>query len=289
MHPAPRAQQGFTLIELSIVLVIIGLIVGGVLVGQDLIRAAAVRAQISQIEKYNTAVNTFYGKFGALPGDIPAALVTEFGFTATPVRAGTKGHGDGNGELDGFGPGGVDPYSWGESGETFFFWEDLSANSSLIDGTFNSAVDGVDTNCSTLAACSVYMPPAKVGSSNSIYVYSGYAEGCCAAVTGIGPNFFGLSVISSIGGDNVDYGGTPSAPGLTVAQAFSIDKKMDDGMPTTGNVLAQYLGGGGGTPSWSPNAASPSSSTCFDTTSHQYSVAQNNGNGVNCALSFQFQ
>ena len=38
---------GFTLIELSIVLVIIGLLVGGVLVGQDLIRAAGVRAQIS--------------------------------------------------------------------------------------------------------------------------------------------------------------------------------------------------------------------------------------------------
>ena len=43
-------ERGFTLIELSIVLVIIGLIVGGVLVGQDLIRAAQVRATISQIE-----------------------------------------------------------------------------------------------------------------------------------------------------------------------------------------------------------------------------------------------
>jgi prepilin-type N-terminal cleavage/methylation domain-containing protein len=40
-------RNGFTLIELSIVLVIVGLIVGGVLVGQDLIRSAAVRAQIS--------------------------------------------------------------------------------------------------------------------------------------------------------------------------------------------------------------------------------------------------
>ena len=48
-------KRGFTLIELSIVLVIIGLIVGGILVGQDLINAAAIRAQIAQVEKYQTA------------------------------------------------------------------------------------------------------------------------------------------------------------------------------------------------------------------------------------------
>ncbi len=59
----PRASQlGFTLIELSIVLVIIGLIVGGVLVGQDLIKAAETRATVGQVEKYNAAVNTFRTK-----------------------------------------------------------------------------------------------------------------------------------------------------------------------------------------------------------------------------------
>src|ERR1017187_6530961 len=94
-------QSGFTLIEMAIVLVIIGLIVGAVLVGQDLIRAAEVRATISQIEKYNTAVNTFRGKFNALPGDIAASLVTQLGFTVTPVRAGTGGQGDGNGVIEG--------------------------------------------------------------------------------------------------------------------------------------------------------------------------------------------
>jgi len=74
-----KPQQGFTLIELSIVLVIIGLIVGGILVGQDLIKGAEIRATVAQVEKYNSAVNTFRTKFNAMPGDIPQAAAATFG------------------------------------------------------------------------------------------------------------------------------------------------------------------------------------------------------------------
>src|ERR1700691_726671 len=96
---SPASQSGFTLIELSIVLVIIGLIVGGVLVGQDLIRAAEVRATISQIEKYNTAVNTFRGKYNnSIPGDMNSANASTFGFAA---RGAFAGEGDGNGVIEG--------------------------------------------------------------------------------------------------------------------------------------------------------------------------------------------
>jgi hypothetical protein len=62
---------------------------GGVLVGQDLIKVAQTRAQITQIQKFDSAANTFVTKYGYLPGDIPAAVVTQFGFTAAPgaIRA----------------------------------------------------------------------------------------------------------------------------------------------------------------------------------------------------------
>ena len=66
MHP----RSGFTLVELSIVLVIIGLIAGGVLVGRDLIEAAAIRQQITQVERFKTAVQTFRTKYNGLPGDL---------------------------------------------------------------------------------------------------------------------------------------------------------------------------------------------------------------------------
>src|SRR3954466_4808654 len=99
--PEPKRRiQGFTLIELSIVLVIIGLIIGSVLVGQDLIEAATIRATVSQLEKYKTAVGTFRTKYNALPGDIKSSEATGFGFYA---RGGGMGDGDGNGAIEGFG------------------------------------------------------------------------------------------------------------------------------------------------------------------------------------------
>lgn len=69
-----RDRQGFTLIELSIVLVIIGLIVGGILVGRELISAAEIRATVSQIEKYNTSVNTSGRNTATFPAICPPIL-----------------------------------------------------------------------------------------------------------------------------------------------------------------------------------------------------------------------
>src|ERR1700691_6571160 len=92
-------RGGFTLIEMSIVLVVIGFVVGGVLVGQDLIRAAYIRAQITQIEKFNTAVNTFYGKYQALPGDMNISTATAFQFTIGTGCSCSYGERNGDGQI----------------------------------------------------------------------------------------------------------------------------------------------------------------------------------------------
>ena len=89
-----RRAKGFTLIELSIALVIIGLVVGGVLVGQDLIRAAKVRSTVSDIEKFNTAAFTFRSKYNHYPGDIPASNAANLGLFEITGNCGNCPYGD---------------------------------------------------------------------------------------------------------------------------------------------------------------------------------------------------
>ena len=64
-----RKNAGFTLLELSIVLLVIGLVVGGVIAGQDLIRASEERKIVATVEKLRTAMNTFRSKYNCIAGD----------------------------------------------------------------------------------------------------------------------------------------------------------------------------------------------------------------------------
>lgn len=63
-------QQGFTLVELAIVLVIVGLLIGGILKGQELIASTRVTSTASQIKGIETAMGAFGDTYNAVPGDM---------------------------------------------------------------------------------------------------------------------------------------------------------------------------------------------------------------------------
>jgi prepilin-type N-terminal cleavage/methylation domain-containing protein len=331
ISPTPPAAKsvlkaGFTLIELSIALVIIGLLVGGVLVGQDLIRAAQVRATISQIEKYNTATNIFKAKYGYLPGDITSAAASQFGLI---TRSGCAGDGDGNGLIESAGGnnfssanlpgcltgnGGSGGGSGTATGEEAIFWVDL--------GTVGLIDNGIQGGAYTYYPAgnqdpSLYMPAAKLGNGFYIGIWSGDGWGWSfmginTQNPGTGANYFFLANVTTFTAGWTDSASVP------VKVAYLIDSKMDDGLPQSGNVLAMYAGENGGGPAilWADPAntvvtpstyagytgATPGTATsCFDNSAsgigtpgvlgavQHYSVEINNGAGPNCALSFKFQ
>lgn len=222
-------KSAFTLIELSIVLVIIGLIVGGVLVGKDLISAAETRAQISQIEKYQTATNTFRVKYNALPGDIKSSDATGFGFAS---RGTLRGEGNGDGLLEAYYSGNAYGYMT-SNGENALLWRDLS-DAKLIDGSFTTATYDYATSCATPISgtrAKAFYPEAKMGNNNYVYAWSGSAT--IAYGRSDRKNYFSISQV-------VDACFTAMNVGMSPSQAYAIDKKIDDGMPQSGRVLAFY-------------------------------------------------
>lgn len=64
-------KNGFTLIELSIVLVIIGLLIGGILVAQSLIESAKINSLVRNLQQYEIGISSFKTKYKDKPGDSP--------------------------------------------------------------------------------------------------------------------------------------------------------------------------------------------------------------------------
>src|SRR4051794_31617755 len=135
-------QRGFSLLELSIVLVIIGLITGGIMAGRQMVRAAELRSVMSDLSKYQTTVNTFREKYQGLPGDMKNA--ESYWGTASggcPDGAGTGTqtcNGNGNNQVEGI-TSVADPY------ETFRFWQHL-ANAGLVEGQYTGVTGGASNN-----------------------------------------------------------------------------------------------------------------------------------------------
>ena len=120
-----RRQTGFTLIEIAIVLVIIGLLLGGVLKGQELITSARVRNLISQQDGVKAAYFGFLDRFRALPGDYPLASTN---IACTPACT----NGNGNGQIQSvLGGGTID--------EHVAVWEHLS-KAGFVNGSYTYAV-----------------------------------------------------------------------------------------------------------------------------------------------------
>jgi prepilin-type N-terminal cleavage/methylation domain-containing protein len=115
--------RGFTLIELAIVLVVIGLLLGGILKGQELIESARARNLISQLDSIKAAYFTFQDKYRAVPGDYPGPL----------ARANLSGIG--NDQVGGNGDGVVRDTP--QARESLLVWVHLS-HANLITGNYQA-------------------------------------------------------------------------------------------------------------------------------------------------------
>lgn len=219
-------NKAFSLVELSIVLVVLGLLTGGILTGQTLIRASELRKLATDFQTYETAVMTFRERFFALPGDMKNA--TQFwGQSANCPGTHEQGTADGS-TCDGNGDGVVSFTGSGSAptaNEHFRFWQHL-ANAGLLAGQFNGVTS----------------------STSNTYAYCADNKNAPETIDGAVFNIFSIDG----SGSRFDYGygsysyvvGLPRANAwnqdnfLTPEEVWNIDTKLDDGAAGRGIVLS---------------------------------------------------
>lgn len=220
------AQSGFSLVELSIVLVILGLLTGGILGGQSLIRAAELRAVTSEFSRYRAAVYTFRDKYFAMPGDMANATAFWGSMTnctaASPSGTGTQTcDGNGNGTLT-YAP------AAGRVGEAYLFWQHL-ANAGLIEGRYNGIAGSSGTTDHIIG---VNSPASRISgtgwNANSTGTFAGSVEAFAGE--------YGTRLNIGAKVPNV----LTKGPFLAPEEAWNIDTKVDDGKPGRGFVMPNY-------------------------------------------------
>lgn len=125
-----RTQSGFTLIEIAIVLVIIGLLLAGVMKGQELINSAKVKNLAADFKNVPLFIYGYQDKYKALPGDDSAAVAH--------VNASTNGNGDGL--IGGGWP------ATAAAQESFNFWQHVRLAGLAAGPTDTAAADYIPKN-----------------------------------------------------------------------------------------------------------------------------------------------
>ena len=229
------SQQGFTLVELAIVLMIIGLLIGGILRGQELMENARVTSTIQQVTAYQGAKHTFMDAYAMLPGDIATANARIPG--CVTANACISGNGDGIVGILNAGNGSYANEPWQDvpaavNTENTQFWKHL-ALTHLISGINPSATEP-DWGASH--------PTAKIGGGFFMRF----------------SNFAGNEVLPSTSSHYIvlrngisgqwTCGGTTSTGTCVISpmRAAQIDRKADDGIATTGDILAISANWGNG-------------------------------------------
>jgi prepilin-type N-terminal cleavage/methylation domain-containing protein len=239
-----KKTHGFTLLEMSIVLVIIALIVAGVVSGKTIIRQAELRAVLQEYDRYSKATKEFQDKYLQLPGDFSGAeaawgVDSDGGANPCPNNVWPAPTTTSTATCSGNGDGRVDICSYDMTAvactttyidEVWRVWQHL-ANAGLIDGRYTGRRGG--TVSSTQASPGLNVPASRLRPAGWTFLFYIDTRG----FAGLSGDHYGHVFLFG-GGKGGHSGVFTTEPVVPVKDAIDLDVKIDDGLPTTGILRA---------------------------------------------------
>lgn len=218
MKKTLSSQKGFTLVELAIVMIIIGLLIGGILKGQELIANAQITNAVTQIKGMDGAVATFRETYGSFPGDMGNAEARIAGCADDATCGDATGTVD-NGRID-VGIGSAPSIDLTDEGLQFF---NQMRVADLITGFTGDVGDA----------------PSFGGSHPEASIGGGFTIGHTSATGGItfSPGLARAGHYLVLTGSATGTADAEGSGTLSASQAARIDRKLDDGAPNTGSVV----------------------------------------------------
>ena len=270
-------NKGFTLIELSMSLIIITLLVGLATTAISVIQSAEDRKVIADYNFYKTAINNFKLQYNQFPGDFTGASSYWSGSSICPS---SNCNGNGNGIIEYVGANLTNDESL-RAWQHLVFAGFVSANhTGLKTSDFSSLSNPKYYNgtrsTSNLNIIGLNVPPSQIVSAGwAFYQYKAYSN----------------NVINSLIFGAAKSGSLNDGPAITTRSAFSIDTKIDDGSARTGNVLGLYSddsAGNYGTGASGSNVCVLNSSTTNNISANGYYYVNTDNGQPSCALQFMF-
>ncbi len=210
-------QGGFTLAELAIVLVVIGVLIAGILKGSELLSNSRVTATIAQIYQIESAEIFFEDKYGAMPGDLFNPSQRLANCAAAPCNIG----GNGNGRLDG-----MFPDNTSEIGtEAAQFFIQLATQNLLTNSPVDDALGNVFGGIEPWAK----MPGCGMRASTLV-------SPIAAQINVVDRTVIRMGLYLTIVGGAPGVGTGAGTACMSPKEALVLDKKLDDAIPGRGNV-----------------------------------------------------
>ena len=199
-----KNNNGFTLVELAIVITIIALVVAGILSGQTMIKNAKLISVYDDITRFTTAFNSFRDSYRAIPGDLgnlPGASFNNIGTLRN------------NGSIE---------------------W--ITA---LDDGTNQTTESTLFWQHLFIAGLNDFNP--KFSSDPSIQYEEGRETAPKSKIQGAGykPESYTTDIFRNSHHHIVFQASNalfPTNPVLSASDTFFLDSKYDDGKPLTGSI-----------------------------------------------------